>query len=36
MDHKTILRKVFGRYAASGAKAASIRGCYEPTVPKTL
>lgn len=36
MDRKTILRKVFNRYAAFGAKAASIRGCYEPTVPKAL
>lgn len=33
MDIKTILRKVFKRYAELGANSVSARGCYEPPVP---
>lgn len=36
MDHKTILRNLFSRYASQGAKEASLRGCYEHPVPNAL
>ena len=36
MDKKTMLKKLFARYAALGAYSASARGCHEPTVPEIL
>ena len=36
MDKKTMLKKLFARYADLGAYSASARGCHEPTVPEIL
>lgn len=36
MDMKTMLKKLFARYAILGARNASLRGCYEPSVPEKL
>ncbi len=36
MDMKTMLKKLFARYAILGARNASYRGCYEPSVPEKL
>lgn len=33
MGIKTMLRKVFERYAVLGANSASARGCYEMPIP---
>lgn len=36
MDKKTMLKKLFTRYAILGANSASARGCYETPVPYDL
>lgn len=36
MAIKTMLRKVFERYAKLGANSASARGCYEMPVPAVM
>ncbi|MBQ8616629.1 MAG: hypothetical protein IJ418_03840 [Clostridia bacterium] len=36
MEIKTMLRKVFERYAKLGANSASARGCYEMSVPAAI
>lgn len=36
MALKTMLKKLFTKYAVMGANSASLRGCYEHVVPNVL
>lgn len=36
MDMRPMLKNLFAHYAVLGAKNASLRGCYEPSVPEKL